>query len=90
VPSESPQIDPRRSIRPEDYQERLDRMNEIFGSMMETVEDLTTKRCPYKNKHDRCTANFGCRNQRKPPVKGERMICGADDKIDYRSAWETS
>jgi hypothetical protein len=90
VPSESPGVGSSRPIRPEDYQERLDRMNEIFGSMMETVEDLTTKRCPYKNKHDRCTANFGCRNQRKPPVKGERMICGADDKIDYRSAWETS
>jgi hypothetical protein len=71
------------------YQERLDRLSAIFGSMMETVEDLTTKRCPYKNKHDRCTANFGCRNQRKPPREGERMVCGGDDKIDYRSAWES-
>jgi hypothetical protein len=72
------------------YQERLDRLSEIFGSMMITVEDLTTKRCPYKNKHNRCTAAFGCRNQRKPPVDGERMICAGDDKLDYRRAWETS
>ncbi len=57
----------------EAYQHRLDRLSEMFGSMMETVEDLSTKRCPYKNRHDHCTANFGCRNQRKPPVKGERV-----------------
>jgi hypothetical protein len=71
-------------------QQRLDRISEIFGTMMTTVEDLTTKRCPYKDKHDRCTAGFGCRNQRKPPVAGERMICGGDDKLDYRRAWETT
>ena len=71
------------------YRERLDRLSAILGSMMATVEDLTTKRCPYKNRHNRCTAGFGCRNQRKPPAEGERMICGADDKLDYRSAWET-
>jgi hypothetical protein len=63
----------------------------MFGSMMETVEDLTTKRCPYKDRHGRCTANFGCRNQRKPPVEDDvkQFICGGDDKLDYRSAWET-
>jgi hypothetical protein len=72
----------------EAYQRRLDRLTEMFGSMMETVEDLTTKRCPYKNKEGRCTAGFGCRNQRKPPQKGEKYICGGDDKLDYRSAWE--
>jgi hypothetical protein len=83
VATEPPALDP------DAYQERLDRISAIFGTMMETVEDLTTKRCPYKNKHDRCTAGFGCRNQRKPPVTGERTICAGDDKIDYRSAWQT-
>jgi len=77
-------------LDPAAYQQRLDRISEILGSMMTTVEDLTTKRCPYKNRHDRCTAAFGCRNQRKPPVKGELMICGGDDKIDYRRAWEAT
>jgi hypothetical protein len=74
----------------EAYQRRLDRLTEMFGSMMETVEDLTTKRCPYKDRHGRCTAQFGCRNQRKPPAESSdrRMICGGDDKLDYRSAWE--
>jgi hypothetical protein len=72
------------------YQARLDRITEIFGSMMATVEEQTGRRCPYKNRHGRCTAAFGCRNQRKPEVEGERMICAGDDKIDYRGAWETS
>ena len=70
------------------YNRRLARLTDLFGSMMETVEDLSTKRCPYKNMHGRCTASFGCRNQRKPPVRGERFVCGGDDKIDYRRAWE--
>jgi hypothetical protein len=71
------------------YQQRLDRLSVIFGSMMTTVEEQTGRRCPYKNKEGRCTATFGCRNQRKPPVAGERMICAGDDKLDYRRAWET-
>jgi hypothetical protein len=79
----------------EAYQRRLDRLTELFDSMMETVDDLSTKRCPYKDRHGRCTATFGCRNQRKPPVdgdrsEGERFICGGDDKLDYRSAWDVS
>jgi hypothetical protein len=82
-------VPPERPIDPAAYQERLDRLSSIFGSMMETVEDLTSKRCPYKNRHDRCTAGFGCRNQRRPPTPGELMVCGGDDRIDYRGAWET-
>lgn len=74
------------------YQRRLDRMTDMFGSMMETVTDLSGKRCPYKDRHGRCTAEFGCRNQRKPAAGDHshdgRFICGGDDKLDYRSAWE--
>jgi hypothetical protein len=74
----------------EAYQRRLDRLSELFGSMMDTVEDLSTKRCPYKDRHGGCTARFGCRNQRKPPAGDgdQRRICAGDDKLDYRSAWE--
>jgi hypothetical protein len=71
------------------YQERLDRIGEIFASMMVTVEDLTGRRCPYKNRFDQCTAQFGCRNQRKPEDPTQLKNCGGDDKIDYRSAWDT-
>lgn len=78
----------RERIDPSEYQQRLDRLGEIFASMMVTVNDQVTRRCPYKNRFDRCTAQFGCRNQRKPPQPGELKLCGADDKLDYRSAWE--
>jgi hypothetical protein len=77
------------AIDPSVYQERLDRIGEIFSSMMVTVEDLTTRRCPYKNRFDQCTAQFGCRNQRKPEDPTQLKACGGDDKIDYRSAWDT-
>lgn len=80
---------PRRPVDPAAYQERLDRISELFASTMETANELSTRRCPYKNKDDDCTALFGCRNQRKPAVEGGLRRCGGDDKLDYRSAWET-
>ena len=72
-----------------DWQRRLERISELFGSMIETVTEQSTRRCPYKNRFDQCTAQFGCRNQRKPRNPGELKVCGGDDKIDYRGAWET-
>ena len=70
--------------------------------MLATIADhantQATWRCPYKDRHDRCTAAFGCRNQRRPaagdprfePGAGKpRFLCAGDDKLDYRSAWET-
>jgi len=71
------------------YRERLERLSELFGSMMGTVAELSTRRCPYKNRFDQCTASFGCRNQRRPREPGGLKVCGGDDKLDYRSAWET-
>ena len=69
--------------------------------MLATIADhantQATWRCPYKDRHDRCTAAFGCRNQRRPaagdprfePGAGKpRFLCAGDDKLDYRSAWE--
>ena len=65
------------------------RLSAILGDMMSTVADLSTHRCPYRDRLDRCTAKFGCRNQR-PSAEGDGRMCGGDDKLDYRSAWETS
>ncbi len=76
-------------IDPVGWQQRLDRVSEIFSSMIDTATEQATFRCPYKNRFDQCTANFGCRNQRKPRTPGELKVCGGDDKLDYRSAWET-
>ena len=85
----SESLDSRQLIDPAAWQQRLDRLSDLFGSMIQTAADQTTRRCPYKNRLDQCTAHFGCRNQRKPLNVGELKHCGGDDKLDYRSAWET-
>ncbi len=54
----------------------------------DTAVEVSTWRCPYKNAQNRCTANFGCRNQDRNVPDGERFICTSSDKLDYRSAWE--
>jgi hypothetical protein len=82
-----------RSTRPIDaaaVRERFDRLSALFADMMITVEDVSKRRCPYKNRLGECTAAFGCRNQRRPLQPGGLKICGGDDRIDYRSAWEPS
>jgi hypothetical protein len=76
-------------IDPAAYRERLERMSALFASMIATAGELSTRRCPYRNRHDECTAGFGCRNQRKPPDGVGLRRCAGDDKLDYRSAWET-
>ena len=78
-----------QKISKEEYQKRLDKITELFASMVGHADEQATYRCPYKNRFDQCTAKFGCRNQRKPRAKRELLMCGGDDKLDYRSAWET-
>ena len=80
---------PMKKIDKAAYQERLDRITAIFKDMMAHATEQATYRCPYKNRFDECTARFGCRNQRKPREAGGLLVCGGDDKLDYRSAWET-
>lgn len=65
-------------------------MSAIFADMMATVAESATHRCPYKDRFDRCTAQFGCRNQRRPTEPGGPKVCGGDDKLDYRGAWEAT
>ena len=66
----------------------MSRLQAIFSDMNETVNAVSTYRCPYKNAQDRCTAKFGCRNQDRSVPDGELFICTGDDNLDYRSAWE--
>lgn len=78
-----------QKIAVEEYQKRVDKITKLFANMVDHADEQASYRCPYKNRFDQCTAKFGCRNQRKPRDKGELMVCGGDDKLDYRSAWET-
>ena len=75
-----------------EVQKRYKKSLEMLAEIMEPMSDIAMAqsmfRCPYKNKNDRCTAKFGCRNQRKQEV-GDLMLCVADDKLDYRPFWET-
>ena len=80
----------RQPVDPEAVRASYERLSAILTDMMATVSELSTHRCPYKDATDHCTARFGCRNQRRPDVPGGPRVCGGDDKLDYRSAWETS
>ena len=69
-----------------EYQKRLDQLSEILNGIAHHATELSVCRCPYKDRHDRCTAQFGCRNQRRVD---KVLMCVGDDKLDYRSAWES-
>lgn len=78
-----------KKIDKAEYQKRLDKMTEMFSAIAAHADEQSTYRCPYKNRFDECTAKFGCRNQRKSRTKDGLLVCGSDDKLDYRNAWET-
>jgi hypothetical protein len=76
-------------IDQEEYQKRLDRLTEILSGIAAHADEVSLTRCPYKNRLNQCTSQFGCRNKRRPPTPGTLPICAGDDKLDYRQAWET-
>lgn len=76
-----------KKINKAEYEKRLTKITQIFEDMVVHADEQATYRCPYKNRFDRCTAKFGCRNQRK--INEETgWLCVGDDKLDYRNAWE--
>ena len=72
----------------EELQQRLDQISELFASIVTHAQEQSSWRCPYKNRFDQCTAQFGCRNKRKAKAQGELPVCASDDRLDYRPAWE--
>lgn len=77
-----------KKIDKAEYEKRLNKITQIFEGLVVHADEQSTYRCPYKNRFDHCTAKFGCRNQRKID-EGTGLLCVGDDKLDYRSAWET-
>ena len=88
MPQEPQQGAHQGGVDRERYDASIRRLDAIFRGMSDTVTEVSQWRCPYKNVQDRCTAKFGCRNQRRDVPEGELYICAGDDKLDYRSAWE--
>ena len=77
-----------KKIDKTEYEKRLNKITQIFEDLVTHADEQATYRCPYKNRFDHCTAQFGCRNQRKID-EGTGLLCVGDDKLDYRDAWET-
>jgi len=71
------------------YRDSMARLQHIFAGIANTADQVSARRCPYKNAQDRCTAAFGCRNQLRGTTPGEMFICTGSDDLDYRSAWES-
>ena len=71
------------------YQQRLDRITDLLSGIVTHAADQARWRCPYRDRHDACTAAFRCRNQRPPAAEGEPERCGHDGSFDYRTAWES-
>lgn len=76
-------------IDPEEFRKRRDALYGLLEEMVSHASEQSTYRCPYKNRNDQCTASFGCRNKRKNPNPGGLPICAGDDKLNYKSAWES-
>ena len=71
------------------FQERLDRIGRIFAGIVNHAEVSSRTRCPYRDRHDLCTALFRCRNQIQAAGGPDLLTCGHDGTFDYRTAWES-
>lgn len=77
-----------RKMDVERYRRSMARLEAIFRSINDTANEVSTWRCPYADANDRCTANFGCRNQRRTGEAQELPLCTGATDLDYRSAWQ--
>jgi len=78
-----------KPVDPNEYKKRQELLFEILSGISQHAMKQAQSRCPYKNRHNECTAAFGCRNKRKPLEPGGEPRCAGDDKLDYRNAWES-
>ena len=77
------------AIDKERHRRSLDALNGILTQIVQGADQLSLRRCPYKDAENLCTALFGCRYQRPPLEPAGLKVCSSDDKLDYRKAWET-
>jgi hypothetical protein len=51
----------------DEYKESMESIGDIFTDIAGVVEAQAKLRCPYRNRHDRCTALFVCGHQEPAP-----------------------
>jgi hypothetical protein len=73
----------------EAYQQRLDRITELFADMVRHADKQASVRCPYRDRHDRCTGLARCRMQLRLDDSETLPICTHDGTLDYRVAWDS-
>ena len=73
-------------IDPKEIEKRMARISEMFSEMVAHAETVSQTRCPYRDRHDLCTAEFRCRNQKPPAEEGARHTCGHDGRKSKRFA----
>ena len=78
------------NVDKERYRSSLARLDAIYRGISASAVSVSAWRCPYKSAQDRCTAGFGCRNQRFDQGQDRPALCVGSDDLDYRSAWETA
>ena len=70
------------------YFESIKKLESIYENIALNVTEVSKWRCPYKDASDKCTAQFGCRNQDRSINDGSPFPCIGSDNLDYRNAWE--
>lgn len=73
----------------EAIEQRRTRLTKIFTDIIEHAGTQSLTRCPYRDRRELCTAQFGCRNQGPLDPDARLHECQCDGVLDYRSAWET-
>jgi len=79
----------RKPINRADYEECLARLSDVLRDIATHADEQALLRCPYKNRFDRCTAQFACGYKRARQTPEGLPCCASDDHLDYRTAWET-
>jgi hypothetical protein len=62
------------------------RLSQTLAALVARAEQLSLSRCPYRNRFDECTAEFGCVNQRPAVSIGELPACRADAPLNHQRA----
>lgn len=80
-------------VTAEELQKRFDRITEIFSGIVTQADEQSCRRCPYRDRHDLCTAKFRCGNQadpiENPTDNPDALRCTHNGVFDFRSAWES-